>query len=280
VAALDEAALVRALERPPRGLNVLLLDGLVGVVEVEPDTELPELLAHDLHMRHRKRPALFDERGDPVLFDIFLGGEAELVLDLHLDGEAVHVVAGPLDDVCSPHPVVAEDGVFYDLVPGGAEVDVAGGVRRSVDEKERFSILSHFLDACIDILPLPVILDFRLKFARVITAGDLFHLVSLIFSTLVYRLFLGDKVFCATRAEHRRCEGRRSGRKRETFSTCDCRKGAAAGIRSLRHRQVPSRSGSTKHREYGRRHELTRRREAAKSGRWILKSLRALRGFA
>ncbi|KAF5028873.1 hypothetical protein DSECCO2_654510 [anaerobic digester metagenome] len=64
------------------------------------------------------------------------------MLHLHLDGEAVHIVAGPLDDVGAPHPVVAEDGIFYDLVPGSAEVDVAGGIRRPVDEEERFATLS------------------------------------------------------------------------------------------------------------------------------------------
>ncbi len=182
VAAFEEPTLVGPLDSPPRGLDVARINGLVGVVEVEPDAELPELVAHDLHVRHRKRPALLDECGDAVLLDILLGGEPELVLHLHLDGETVHVVPGPLDDVRTPHPVIPEDGIFYDLVPGGAEMDVARGIRRPVDEKECFSILPQVLDACIGIFPLPVILDSRLDLARVITAGDFFHRKSLIFT--------------------------------------------------------------------------------------------------
>ena len=197
VAAFEKSALFRPLDCPPCRLDILRLDRLVGVIEVEPDTEFPELVAHDLHVRHGERPALFDERGDPVLLDIFFGGEPELVLDLHLNGEAVHIVAGPLDDIPPLHSVVAEDGVFYDLVPGGAEMDVAGGIRRPVDEKERFSIPSQFLGACIGVFLSPVILDSRFDLARAITVGDFLHLISLIFSTLEYRLLSGDKVFCA-----------------------------------------------------------------------------------
>ncbi|KAF5028872.1 hypothetical protein DSECCO2_654500 [anaerobic digester metagenome] len=72
VAALKEPALIRTLERPPGGLDIVFLDGLVGVIKVEPDAETPELVAHDPHVRHGKRPALLDECGDAVLLDILL----------------------------------------------------------------------------------------------------------------------------------------------------------------------------------------------------------------
>jgi hypothetical protein len=72
-------------------------------------------------------------------------------------------------------------------------MDVAGGVWRPVDEKESISILSHLLYTWIDILPSPVILDTCLDLLRVITAGDFFHLVSLMVSTLVYLLSLMEE---------------------------------------------------------------------------------------
>ena len=86
VTALEEPALIRPLDRPPRRLDIIFFDGLVGVIEVKPYAGLPELVAHDIHMRHRKFPALLDEPGDAVLLDIFLRGEPGFVLHLHLDG--------------------------------------------------------------------------------------------------------------------------------------------------------------------------------------------------
>jgi hypothetical protein len=179
VAPLEETLLIGLLQRPPDRLDVLGPDGLVGVIKIEPDPELLELLAHDVAVGKRELLAFFNEYGDPAGLDILLGRKPELVLHPDLDREPVHVVARPVQHVAPPHPPVPEDAVLDDLVPRGAEVDVPGGVGRAVHEEERGTIPPESACLCIDIFCGPEMADFRLHVRRHITAGDFLHLRSL-----------------------------------------------------------------------------------------------------
>ncbi len=42
----------------------------------------------------------------------FFGLKTECLLDFDFDGQAVHIIACPVDHVAAVHPVVAQDRVF------------------------------------------------------------------------------------------------------------------------------------------------------------------------
>ena len=82
-------------------------------------------------------PAGLVEAGDPVALDVRLAGEAQLLLDLELHGEAVGVPApSGADDVLPPHAPVAQDDVLrragFDVVDPRAAV----GRGRALEEDE------------------------------------------------------------------------------------------------------------------------------------------------
>ena len=174
---VEHALLVGALQRPPGGLDVVRGHGLVRVLEVEPDPERAELVGHQLAVLRSEGPALLDEPPDPVVLDLLLGDEAELLLDLDLDREAVHVVPGPVDHVPAPHPDLPEDRVLDDLVPGRAEVDVAGRVRRAVHEEEGRVAGMKRPDLRVDLLLVPEPAHPVLELGRPVAPGDVLHRV-------------------------------------------------------------------------------------------------------
>ena len=110
--AFKHPLLFRPGKCPPRGFDVFRFYRLVGTGEVQPYAEALELVIHQFLVGDRKIPAFFDERLNPELLNVFLGLKPELLFDLHLDREAVHVVPGPVDYVPSAHPVVPKDAVL------------------------------------------------------------------------------------------------------------------------------------------------------------------------
>ena len=119
-AAFEHVFFFAAFEGVPGSFDVAGVNGLIGVVEVHPDAEVFELVAHQVFVGEGELAAFFDEVCDAVFFDVGFVFESEFFLDFDLDGEAVHVVSGTFHDVFAGHGVVAEDAVFEDFVPGGA----------------------------------------------------------------------------------------------------------------------------------------------------------------
>ena len=89
----EQPALVDLLERPPHALDVLGVHRPVGLVGVDPVAHALGHLLELVDVAEDRLAALGVELGDAVVLDVLLAGEAELLLDGELDGQAVTVPA-------------------------------------------------------------------------------------------------------------------------------------------------------------------------------------------
>jgi hypothetical protein len=126
----DKQALVEDLpERPPDALDVRRVHRAVGLGHVDPVAHAFGQLGEGVDMTLDRGPAGGVERGDPVALDLLLAGDAELLLDGHLDGQAVAVPAGLAFDMAAAHGLEPREEVLED--PGldmvGARHAVGGG---------------------------------------------------------------------------------------------------------------------------------------------------------
>ncbi len=127
---LDEQALgVDLLQRPPDRLDVLGVHRAVGVFEVGPVPHAGRELFEGVRVARHRLAALGVELGDAVRLDVLLAGEAQLLLDRQLDGEAVAVPAGLPRHVVAAHGAEAGEDVLEDagLDVVGARHAVGGG---------------------------------------------------------------------------------------------------------------------------------------------------------
>ena len=92
--ALGQEPLVEdLLQRPPDRLDVVVRERVVRVVGVDPEADPRGQLVPLVDVAQDRLAALRVELRDPVTLDVVLVGEAELLLDLELDGQAVAVPA-------------------------------------------------------------------------------------------------------------------------------------------------------------------------------------------
>ena len=171
--------------------------GLLGLVDEALVHELGEL-AHDRGLvggRHREVGGLpFSEHPQPLELraldvDEFQGvlpaGPAEgdrrhlpllgaqAAVHLQLDGQAVAVPAGHVGRVVARHRPAAHHDVLEDLVEGGAEVDVAVRVGRTVVEDEGGPPLARGADLGVEPVGLPLLQAARLGLGQVGFHGEL-----------------------------------------------------------------------------------------------------------
>ena len=119
-ALVEEALVVDLLERPPLGLDEVIVVRHIGMLHIRPESDgLGEVLPHALVLPNGLL-ALLDEGLEAVLLDLLLAVEAERLLDLQLDGEAVGVPAG-----LTGHEIALHGAVAGDHVLDGARQDVA-----------------------------------------------------------------------------------------------------------------------------------------------------------
>ena len=140
--ALVEAVAVPVLsQRPPDRLDVVVVEGPVGVVHVDPEADpfgqrLPVVDVAE----HRVSAALV-ELGDSELLDPFLRGDAELLLDLQLHRQPMAVPARLARHEVAAHRLVARVDVLEDarehVVGAGAPV---GGRRALVEAPDRCTL--------------------------------------------------------------------------------------------------------------------------------------------
>src|SRR5262249_29887575 len=153
VAAVDQAALVALLEEAPDGVVVLLrhreiaapqvgtLLPVLLVVPVHPVAEADRLLGLDLRelidallaQLHEAVDAGEAVAGDEV-FDVALRAEAQLLLDLDLDPEALAVEAVLVAQLVAGHGLVALVGVLVGAAPGVVDAHRVVGGDRAVEE--------------------------------------------------------------------------------------------------------------------------------------------------
>ena len=133
--ALVEAALVPVLlQRPPDRLDVVVLEGHVGVVEVDPEADPLGQPVPLLDVLEDRLAAALVELGDPELLDLLLGGDPQLLFDLELDRQPVAVPAGLARHPVAAHRAVAGVDVLEDAGEDVVGAGAAVGGRRALVE--------------------------------------------------------------------------------------------------------------------------------------------------
>ncbi len=154
-ALVDEPLRVELLEDPPDALHEGGVHRLVVVLEVHPAAQAGDGLLPLAHVLEHALAAGLVEGAHAVLADGGGAGEVELLLHVHLDGQAVRVPAEAALDAVAAHRPVAGDDV---LERGGHQVPVvrqAGGERGAVVEEEALvgRALSHGAAKGVVLLP-------------------------------------------------------------------------------------------------------------------------------
>ncbi len=137
VALVEQALVVQRLEGPQDALHVGEVHGLVVVVEVDPaGLAARRSCSHSSVYCRTDRGSASLNSSIPMLEDGRVPGDAELLLGLHLGGQAVAVPAEAALDPPAPHRLVAGDGVLHEAGEQVAVVGEAVGERRPVVEDE------------------------------------------------------------------------------------------------------------------------------------------------
>ncbi|KAF5039231.1 hypothetical protein DSECCO2_546160 [anaerobic digester metagenome] len=87
----------------------------------------------------------------------------------------MHVPARALKDVAVVHGIIAENGIFNDLVPGSPQVNMSRCVRRTVNEKKSFSALAVLTGFPIGIAVFPELRYFFFYLFCIIFGSDFFY---------------------------------------------------------------------------------------------------------
>ena len=135
VALVKQTLFVDLFERPPFGLDVVVLIGDVGVVHIRP---VAHAVAHLLPLGlifPDGLLALLDERLHAVLFDLFLAVKAEEFFHLKLHRQAMGIPARLAQHVVALHGAVTGDDVLDGAGEDVADVRLAVCGRRPVKER-------------------------------------------------------------------------------------------------------------------------------------------------
>ncbi len=112
VALGQQALLPHLLQRPPDRLDVVVVEREVGLVSVDPEADPLRQRVPLVDVAQHRLAALGVELLHAVALDVRLRGEAELLLDLELDRQAVAVPAGLARDEVAAHRLVARKNVL------------------------------------------------------------------------------------------------------------------------------------------------------------------------
>ena len=172
--ALVEQALVRdGLQRPPDGLDVVVVVGDVGMLHVRP---VADAVAHLLPLGLVLPDgllALLDEGLDAVAFDLGLAVDAQGLFDLQLHGQAVGVPAGLARDLEALHGLIARDQILDGARLHMADVGAAVGRGRAVEEREHRRALALGRGLFHDAVRAPELQDLLLALDEVQRRGYL-----------------------------------------------------------------------------------------------------------
>src|SRR5262245_3720717 len=136
VALVEPPAAVALLQEAPDVLDVRVREGEVVVAPVHPLAEPLRLADHHADIARDALLAALGELGDAVLLDLALGVEAELLLDLDLDPQALTVEAVLVALVVTARGPVALEDVLQRPAPGVVDAHRVVGRDRAVDEAE------------------------------------------------------------------------------------------------------------------------------------------------
>ena len=123
LAPVEQALAVEFGERPPDALHIGAAVGGVGAVEVHPVADPVGHLLPVADVAEDRGAALLHEPADAVGLDFLAAVDAEFLLDLDLDGQAVGVPAGDALGEPAAHGPVAGEDILEDA---GEDVAVVG----------------------------------------------------------------------------------------------------------------------------------------------------------
>ena len=139
---IEEPLLPDLLERPPLGLDEVVLVRDVGMLHVRPEADdIGELLPHRL-VCPDGFAALLDERLDAVVLDLLLAVDADRLLDLELDGQPMRVPARLAKHLAPLHRLIARQHILDHTRQDMPDVRAAVRRRRTIVERERLAALT------------------------------------------------------------------------------------------------------------------------------------------
>ena len=169
---VEQVLVPERLQHPPTGLDIVIVQGDVGVFHVDP---VADAVGHGLPLfdiAEDALPALLVELFDTVFFDIPFAFEAQLFLDLQLHGQPVGVPAALALHPEPLHGAVAADDIFEDAGEDVVDAGAAVGGGRTLVHHEQGSVGTLGLGAAEDVLILPLFQDVGVQFRETDTAGN------------------------------------------------------------------------------------------------------------
>ena len=170
---IEQTLIGDLLQRPPDGLDVIIVVGNVGVLHIRPVADafghtLPFALVFPYGLL-----AFLDERFDAVLLDLLLAVEVEELFDFQLNRQTVGIPAGFAQNLLALHRLIARNQILDRA--GFDMTDVRLAVRRwrAVVEREyvaAFALVDRTLE---DVVLVPETDDLMLARLRIRARGDL-----------------------------------------------------------------------------------------------------------
>ena len=174
VSLIEQALFPDLLQRPPFGLDVVVVIGNIGILHVRPEGDaVGHLLPLGLILPDRFF-ALLDERLHAVSLDLLFSVQAEHLFDLQLNGQAVGVPAGLAQNVIALHGLVPRDEILDGARLDVADVRAAVRGRRTVEEGIGLLSLSQLYALFKDLVLLPELEDLLLARNKIHVRCDFF----------------------------------------------------------------------------------------------------------
>ena len=162
--ALVQQALVPDLPQdPPHRLDVVVGEGVVRVVHVDPEADALGEALPLLEVGGDALAAQLVELGDAVGLDLPLAVDAEAALDLELHRQAVRVPAGLARHAVAAHRLVAREEVLEDARDDVVRAGLAVGRRRPLVEDVEGRVLAALEALLEDAVVLPELEDARVQ---------------------------------------------------------------------------------------------------------------------
>ena len=174
VALVEQALIGHLLERPPDGFDVVVVVGDIGVVHVRPEADAVGHLFPLALVLPDGFFALLDERLDAVLFNLLLAVQAQQLFHFQLHRQAVGVPTGLAQNVLALHGLIAGNEVFDGAGFDVADVGLAVGRGRAVEEGKFLAALAVFDGFFKDAVVLPERFDLGLALDEIEIRGNLF----------------------------------------------------------------------------------------------------------
>ena len=174
VSLIQQSIVPDLLQRPPFGLDKVVVVCYIRVVHVRPEADgRGEVLPHALVFPYAFLTFLY-ERLKTVALDLILAVDAELFLDLKLNGQSVCVPARLTDYLCALHRMVARYHVLYNSCENMTDMRLAVCCRRTVIECVNRTCRAGRDTLFEDIVVLPELFDVLLALHEIQVRVDLF----------------------------------------------------------------------------------------------------------